>query len=458
MRTFYPLPKQVGMPHKAMADGGRANRWNHKEVGALGGGLKLINKEPLKEFGNSRTIIIISHVLPYPPAAGNEIRILRMINWLRSVGFKIVYLLNAVSLPERRRRDVLTVVDNIYCKADPVSYAQMLLQKVTTRLGLNFQNRELRWLRGMKHRRNPDSTLNEAELRKKSLAPEELIKTARSLVKKYRPCAVIGEYVFTAPCLRALPSSKMIKFIDTHDVFSRRPTQEWLHCTPEEEREYLLASDVVIAIQAEEARHFQALVPERHVITVGVDYEIEEKVDSSRVVPGRILVVGSDNEANLLGLQDFFFHAWPIVQSRNAKARLRVVGKIGDRFSCSDLRVGVAGWVGDIQEEYRAASVVINPTYIGTGLKVKTVEALCYGKPLVVTSNGVAGLPPPRDRAWIVSDNWKDFAEQVIRLLEESEERQGLQEGALKFARQLFAPEVVYSDLAWVFEGLGGRI
>jgi glycosyltransferase involved in cell wall biosynthesis len=412
---------------------------------------------PLTGLAKGETIIIISHVLPFPPAAGNETRILKMINWFRSIGFKVVYLLNADRLPVETRRDVLTVVDRIYCKSEPLPYTGKLLRKLNNYLGRDGRNEGLGWLRNVRRRRSIESSLSEAEIRKRSLAPHGLIKAARFLVQKYSPCAVIGEYVFTAPCLQALRSSRMIKFIDTHDLFCRRPEEEWVYCTPQEEREYLMTADVVIAIQPEEAREFQALVPERQVITVGVDYPVEDRVDSSRAVPGRLLVVGSDNQANVRGLQDFMYHAWPTIRSKSTEVRLRIVGKIGEHFCDEDARVDVVGWVRNVQEEYRGASVVINPTCTGTGLKLKTVEALCHGKPLVTTANGIGGLPLPKDPPWIVGDNWRDFAGHVIRLLEDGDERQRLQDGALKFARELFAPEKVYSELARVLEELIGR-
>ena len=47
----------------------------------------------------------------------------------------------------------------------------------------------------------------------------------------------------------------------------------------------------------------------------------------------------------------------------------------------------------NIEKEYAEATVVINPAWIGTGLKIKTVEALARGKALVTTPKGIEGLP-----------------------------------------------------------------
>ncbi len=400
----------------------------------------------------SPTILIISHVVPFPPAAGNEIRILKMIRWLKKEGYRIVFLLNGDGLEPSVLGSLDEVVDRVHLVGD--NYGTDFKTRCTRK---EFGESLKKKLVGLMANTFLCDQKRQKKIRsdavKKSLAHERLIQITGFLCRKYDPCAVIAEYIFAAPCLDAVPPG-ILRIVDTHDMFSRKKEQvlslgidDSLPCTPREERNYLLKCDLVIAIQANEARMFRELVPERDVITVGIDYDVVSQADNGAVVPGLILFVGSDNPLNVHGLKEFYCHAWPAIRAGNPGAVLRVIGKIGKHFSTDDERVQVAGWVQDLDEEYRNAAVVINPIVAGTGLKIKSVEALCRAKPLVGAPNSFEGLYFNGDPPFVVCGDWPGFSETVLSLLASEEKRQVLQERALRFARENFCGEKIYAPL-----------
>ncbi|NPV05743.1 MAG: methyltransferase domain-containing protein [Syntrophaceae bacterium] len=192
---------------------------------------------------------------------------------------------------------------------------------------------------------------------------------------------------------------------------------------------------------------FSALVPERRVITVGIDYDVIEPCDPGNMIPGTVFVVGSDNGPNVQGLNDFYTHAWPLIKNGHPAATLRIVGKLGRAFrGLAD--VEWVGWTERIEDEYAKAAVVINPTRIGTGLKIKTVEALCNGKAFVGTPNSVEGLPETEHPPFIVAGDWPAFAYAVLSLLQSEEKRRALEQKAVSYARLHFSREATYAPLA----------
>jgi glycosyltransferase involved in cell wall biosynthesis len=375
------------------------------------------------------TVLFISHVSPVLPSAGNEIRILKMINWLRAEGVKVVLLLNNPPLSNETRRRLLEIVDAVYT---PHEVQPFFTKKINNEVNRLFFPKP--------------APATESERVRDYLGSPDLIQATGTLCKRYRPEAVIAEYVFATPCLREVPSGSL-KLVDTHDLFSRRDPKEPYYCSTEEERAYLLNADVVIAIQSNEADHFLSLVPERRVVTVGIDYEVVSLNDVGEDYKNTVLVVGSNNPANLAGLKAFCEHAWPLVCGGNPRAELLVAGKIGGALSNSVPKVRVLGWVDNLQTLYRQSAVVINPTMTGTGLKIKTVEALCNGKPLVATPNAVEGLAFEGVAPFMVCDNWPEFAEAVISLLDSDNLRLALQESALRYAQAEFAGSKVYAQL-----------
>lgn len=294
------------------------------------------------------------------------------------------------------------------------------------------------------------STLGD-EGTKKGISSHKLAPLVAKLARKYKPVAVIAEYIFLTDCF-ALLEPGTLKIIDTIDVFSLKEKQvveygiddPWT-CTKEEERAYLLRSDVVLAIQEKEACVLKKVVPEREVLTVGIDFEVDSS--NGNISSDSVVMVGSDNPLNVHGLRAFFDECWPEIKKAHPPATLNVVGKVGSHCKVEDASVNYFLRVDDLSALYRQSRVVINPAIAGTGLKVKSVEALAHGKPLVAWPHGVEGLECSGEAPYVECESWKEFAAAVIRLLQSEQTAQSLSERARAFARDKFDAETVYAPL-----------
>ena len=394
-------------------------------------------------------LLFVSHVVPHPPAAGNELRIAKLIAWLRSQGHRVTYLLNG-SLDGEARTALATVVDRVLVADELAAPEPDRLAQLAERAHA-LSRRVAACIPPGAVRQAVDRTLRGFDVAR-MLARPALVAATRIVCERHPIDAVIAEYVFAAPCLRAAP--RALKLIDTHDVFSRRKQEVIRHGIDDphhlprwRERRYLLQADVVIAIQEEEAQLLAALVPEREVITVGVDFPIAPR-DARAVVPGRILIVGSDNPLNVHGATEFRKHAWPAIRDAVPDAVVRVVGKLAERLAPGDERFQLVGFRADLGDEWAAASLVLNPTVAGTGLKIKSVEALARGKALVATRNAVEGIatgPAPPFRA---CGDFAELARATIALLGAPEERRALEERARAWAERHLTVEEVYRPLA----------
>lgn len=97
--------------------------------------------------------------------------------------------------------------------------------------------------------------------------------------------------------------------------------------------------------------------------------------------------------------------------------------------------VSVTGFVPDVGPYYDRAEIVVIPMRSGGGVKMKLLEALGRGMPIVTTKNGAAGvnLKPGRDA--FVYDDKDDFARGCIELLNNSNLRAEIGKNAQYFAR-----------------------
>ena len=251
---------------------------------------------------------------------------------------------------------------------------------------------------------------------------------------------VMVEYVFFSKALVCFPGA--LKILDTHDIFGDRhrlflrhgQRPSWFYTTAAEEGKGLNRADVILAIQEREKAFFSSLAADKRVMTVGHTTRIAPPAPG-KPFSNRLLFIGSDNDVNRHALAYFLDEVWPAIRTRSPATQLEVVGTICRRYRRLPEGCRATGPVDDLGACYAQADVVINPVRFGTGLKIKNVEALGYGMPLVTTGVGAEGIEEGSGRAFWVADSREDFFEKTCRLLEDEPARQRLAEAALTFAR-----------------------
>ena len=112
-----------------------------------------------------------------------------------------------------------------------------------------------------------------------------------------------------------------------------------------------------------------------------------------------------------------------------------------DREMAEDSRVVVAGFVENIEEEYKSASVFVAPILTGGGVIVKILDALAAGVPVVTTPYGNEGIEAKDGDEISVADSPVKFADKVISLLENRNLRLCMGDKGKNFVSMYFPAE-----------------
>jgi glycosyltransferase involved in cell wall biosynthesis len=110
---------------------------------------------------------------------------------------------------------------------------------------------------------------------------------------------------------------------------------------------------------------------------------------------------------------------WPLVQATIPHARLQLIGR-DPTSSVRDLAgpgVEVTGTVPEVLPYLEKATVALAPLRMGGGSRLKVLEALSSGRPVVATSVGVEGLEDLIGRGVVVGDRPDELAQHIIELL-----------------------------------------
>ncbi len=222
--------------------------------------------------------------------------------------------------------------------------------------------------------------------------PDALCRAAADLHARQPYQAVIVNYVWLSAALAVVPGA--LRVLDTHDLFGDRHLvarrdgmpPSWYFTSQAEEARGLARADLVLGIQQDESAELRRRGAGQ-VLTVGHPPGLRflQQAPGSQVV-ARFGLLASGNPWNLAA-------AAALDQAlRGTELDWLLAGGIlrspGLRLRSAPRRLAVA----DAAAFYAAVDCVLNPMQGGTGLKIKTVEALGFGAPILGTRDAFAGL------------------------------------------------------------------
>jgi glycosyltransferase involved in cell wall biosynthesis len=171
-------------------------------------------------------------------------------------------------------------------------------------------------------------------------------------------------------------------------------------------------------------------------------------------VPGRILFLGAMHRPqNVEAVRYFWESVWPSVKKEVPESEFWVAGggiskAMEQELSCDD-RVKMTGFVEQVEEMYKSASVFVAPVLAGGGVIVKILDAMAAGVPVVTTPYGNEGIGAELGKEVFVADNPVDFASSVVHLLRDEKLRNSVGGAGRRYVENNFSED----SLAATIEG-----
>ncbi len=154
------------------------------------------------------------------------------------------------------------------------------------------------------------------------------------------------------------------------------------------------------------------------------------------------------HDPNYDGVMWFLENCWKELQSKNSDYRLRIIGKWSDvtkaRIEEQYPNVDFAGFVDNLGEAL-AGTVMIVPLRVGSGIRMKILEAGAYGVPVVSTRVGAEGLMINEGEDILLADDAKGFVEAIVRL-EDKALREKMGENLKKRIRKKYSLDALRAN------------
>ncbi len=383
-----------------------------------------------------KKVLILSSKSPYPVHDGAAIRTFQSICLLSEMGFKVdVLYLSENNNLEEVKEGIGSYCENIY---NFVITKKQSYLKVLFGLMLNVLPLQVNYFYS---------------------------RTVRSWIRK-NACKYDMIYcnnIRTAIYARGLKIEKVIDYVDAYSMNYQQARDKlkglwhWIYtidysrCNAFEQKilhefdKRLIISDVdkeYILSQAKEAA------------PISVVENFTPIVDSKRVAYNdasyNLLFVGAMNyEPNVTAVSYFCKWVLPTLIERYPQIKFYIVGKTPNPEvkALANDHVIVTGYVNDVWDYLKEATIVVTPMQSGSGLQNKILQAMAVGACVVTTPKGYEGLVTDEGQPYIAK-NSKDMIQTISYLLDNPEERKRSGERAIQYVKRHYDKDIIKGKLS----------
>ncbi len=378
-------------------------------------------------------VLLLTQVLPYPPDSGPKIKTYHVIKYLA-----------------QRHRVTLVAFVRDTDKPEYIAHLKTLCERVITVPIQRAASRDLVFLGKSLLSGQPWMMLRD-ERPEMRTALAELAATSQFDIV-HADQLNMGQY--------ALPFPSGRKVLDLHNalwVLYKRMSEAQSFTNP---MKYLLMRDwpLLKRYEAEMCRRFDAVTAvseedkaalieagapsDMTVIPIAVDLDSQPYIQRQPKGPHIIHIGTMYWPANINAINWFLDAIYPLIKARLPEVRCTLIGarppeSIIERAK-TDPSLTVTGYVDDPLPYLQDASMMIVPLKAGGGMRVKILNALAQGIPMVTTTVGCEGIAVTHDKDILIADEPSAFAEASLRLLTDVDLNQRISQNGREMVMQRY--------------------
>jgi len=221
--------------------------------------------------------------------------------------------------------------------------------------------------------------------------------------------------------------------------------------------------DGCTVVSEQELDLITSIVPDYDALAIlpnGVDL-VSNSGDFGDPKPDTLIYPGAlTYNANFDAIKFFLRDVFPSIKAQRPGASLRITGGY-DGVPIHELPLGhgaeLTGYLDDIRPAVAQSWACVVPLQVGGGTRLKILEAMALGTPVVSTSKGAQGLAITHEKDILIADEPGDFAQAVLRLLGDERMRARLSSNGRRLVEERYSWEVCVRPLEQLIQRIVGQ-
>jgi len=225
------------------------------------------------------------------------------------------------------------------------------------------------------------------------------------------------------------------------------------------ETEAVKLFDAIVPISEPDRQWFSSVAPEgKPILLSETGAALTKYISEPDGSDFKVGFIGALNwEPNVQGLKWFTDRVWPLVCKALPAATLHIAGRGGPSSAPPWLRGERINWVGEADDALQfmaSVNVIIAPLFAGSGLRIKIIEAMSIGRPVVATPVAVRGIDAVHGRELFIAEDPSSFSSALTGLLSNRELRKSTGEAAAALVKERYDNTVRTAELLEFYKHL----
>ena len=200
--------------------------------------------------------------------------------------------------------------------------------------------------------------------------------------------------------------------------------------------------DAIVTITGEDKKTISSICTKTPLYTclTGINLNSYQFIETAKQPNTLFHFASMDWMPNIEAMDWFMNKVWHDILKNKPDAQLVLAGRgMPDRFKkLASKNITIIEHVKDSKEFYATYDLMLVPLWSGSGLRIKLVEGLAYGKAIITTSIGAEGIPYSNSKDMIIADTAADFVKAILNVLNNPSLKQDLQKSARNLAESHF--------------------
>lgn len=229
---------------------------------------------------------------------------------------------------------------------------------------------------------------------------------------------------------------------------------QW-HRLRQYEADLLRRVDHTVAMSHPDKVALRDVAPDVPITVVPNGVDLAAYAEAGQTVAYDLLFTGKmDFRPNIDAVLWFGKQVWPLILAQRPGTTFAIVGqRPHPRLDVlRDLPgVTITGYVEDVRPYLSGATVYVAPLRVGGGTRLKLLEAMVMGVPIVSTTVGAEGFPVVNGQELILADEPESFAQKVLDLLANPARRARLAAAGKAFAQANYGWDALIPHLEKIY-------
>ena len=216
--------------------------------------------------------------------------------------------------------------------------------------------------------------------------------------------------------------------------------------------------DAIITITDDDKRWFEAQDGKATVMSAEAGAPLTTGSGRQPKRDNRVGFIGAlDWQPNIRGLQWFINEVWPSVVTQIPEASFTIAGRNASRHTIKSLKGTNVIFEGEINvavDFTSSMTVMVAPLFAGSGMRIKIIEAMSTGVPVVASPVAAKGIAVTDKKDILLADNKEAFATAVCCMLKDSREHDRIAANAQSLLKEKYDNSSITAHLLSFYQTL----